>query len=107
MKHLPSIFFIILVSLCLCSCNKLKVASLESSAILATSNGDLEKAEELYKKMIALDPQEPEHHWGLGTTYLSRRQNDKAAKEIKILRQMGREDLADKMVFLLNQPLEE
>jgi len=85
----------------------MKASYWEINASLAINNGNYEKAEEFYKKVIALEPNVAEHHWSLATVYVSMKENNKVKKEIEILQKMGRKDLADQALFLLNQPLEE
>jgi tetratricopeptide (TPR) repeat protein len=84
----------------------MKVAYYSATATAANSNGNLEKAEGLYKKIIELEPKVAEHHWNLASIYISMRERRKVDQEIKILREMGRNDLADQIFLLLNQTAE-
>jgi len=107
MKHFPSILFVIIVSFCLCSCQKFKIVSYQAGAMIAINKGNFKEAERLYKKMVELEPKVAEHHWSLGTVYVSMKQDGEVRKEIEILRKMNRTDLADQLSFLLRQPFEE
>ncbi len=105
MKRFAFIFLVVAMSFSLCSCSKIKSGFLATQAAMAVNNGNFKKAEQLYQEMIALEPNVAEHHWYLGTVYISTKEKEKVQKEIAILRRMGRDDLADQMFLLLYQPV--
>ena len=96
---------VLMMGLALVSCTEIKAGFLVAQADSALNNGNFEKAESLYQKIIVLQPDVAEHHWKLGTVYISRNRKTKAEEQIKILRAMKRDDLADQLVhFLRAQP---
>lgn len=70
---------------------------LSAKANAAKNNASLERAEELYKEIIRIQPDVPEHYWELGTLYISNHDNYKARQQVEKLREMGRNDLADNL----------
>lgn len=101
------IFYVMLVMVFvvgLSACNKMQVGYLSAKAMSAVNAGNFTKAEELYLKVIALEPKVADHHWQLAGVYISSKQNYKARQEIATLRSMGRDDLADQLFIILNKP---
>lgn len=63
----------------------------------AHSNGDHKKAEELYKKVIELGPDDPGNYWDLAILYLDMNQNKKALEIHKKYKAMGADDYAKRL----------
>ncbi len=95
MKRVLIIAFLAFISLGLCSCDSLRVAVFSAQATFARNSGQLEKAETLYKKIIDLQPDVPEHYWELGTLYISANKRFQARQQLEIIKKMGRQDLAE------------
>ncbi len=103
------IHHLIMVSILLISvsaCTQMQVGYLSAKAISATNAGSFAKAEELYLKIIELEPNVADHHWQLAGVYIASRQQAKAQKEIQVLRRLGRDDLADQLFIIMNKPAE-
>ncbi len=98
---------IFLIGFFLCSCNKIKVVSCQTNAMLAVNQGKYKEAARFYQEAAALEPNVAEHHWNLGTVYVSMKQDDQVRKEIVILKEMRRSDLASQLLSLLQEPAEE
>lgn len=86
------------------ACSQMQVGYLSAKAISATNAGNFAKAEELYLKIMELEPNVADHHWQLAGVYIASRQKAKAQKEIQALRRLGRDDLADQLFIIMNKP---
>ena len=105
MRKIIIVGIVLVVSLSLISCTEMKAGILVVRADSAINNGSFEKAEDFYKEIIALQPDVPEHHWKLGTIYISQNRTSEVEGQIRKLRKMKRNDLADQLVrFLRAQP---
>ncbi len=94
---------ILLLSLTALSCTKLKTTLLEAQAMTAYNQGNIDRAIELYKKLVEINPTNGQYHWGLGTAYFSAGKPDNARWEVMQLRKLNRDDLADDLERLLDQ----
>lgn len=94
----------VLIAMSLSSCGKIQVGYLSAKAMSAMNGGNFEKAEELYLKVIELEPNVADHHWQLASVYISSKRNAKARQEIEKLRSLGRDDLADQLFIILHKP---
>lgn len=98
------IVLFIAVAAGLSACSKIQTGYLSAKAMAAVNGGNFTKAEELYLKIIEIEPNVPDHHWQLAGVYISSRRNAKARQEIETLRRMGRDDLADQLFIILHKP---
>lgn len=87
--------FMLIVSVCLCSCENARITILSARAMFARNNADLDAAERIYKEMIKIQPTVAEHYWELGTLYASRNNKPMALKQLEILKKLGRDDLVE------------
>ena len=75
----------------------MEIAFLSAKANAAKNNASMERAEEIYKEIIRIQPGVPEHYWELGTFYLSNNNKHRARQQVEKLRKMGCNDLADSL----------
>ena len=95
-----AIFFLIPF---LYGCNNAKIYWLTEKAKEAHDDGNNQKAIELYKKVIELEPNNPNNYWELGIAYLDSGEEEKANEVIAQLRKLGHDDYADKMEELIRK----
>jgi tetratricopeptide (TPR) repeat protein len=72
----------------------------------AYNQGNYEQAIDLYKKMISIDQDNPDHHYRLGLAYFSKGEKYQAQRKANRLRKMNRTDLAESLEQLLTQMTE-
>ncbi len=84
---------------------KIYVVYLSIKASAATNGGNLKQAEKLYKKIISLEPNVAEHHWELGTVYISMNNEIELSRQIVKLKKMGRSDLVTTLRKISRAPV--
>jgi len=84
---------------------KMHVVYLSLKASSAMNAGNFEKAEKLYKEIIALEPKVAEHYWQLGVIYVSTNDKVRVSRQIVKLKRMGRSDLAVMLRKLFETPI--
>ena len=102
MKKLLFMILLLSVSFSLCSCEKFKVVVLSAKATSARNSGEMERAEALYKEIIVLQPDVPEHYWELGAFYISANKKYQARQQLEKLKKMGREDLVESLQKIID-----
>lgn len=85
------------------SCAKVEQSFTYMQAETAYNQGDLNKAVELYKKLLEKTPNDASLHWRLGTVYFSKGEKLRVQKEIIELRKLGRDDLASDLKQLVEK----
>ena len=73
------------------------ITYLSMKSATAINNGSFEKAAGIRREIIAIEPDVAEHYWELGTICISRKDKIGVSRQIKKLRKMGRDDLADSL----------
>lgn len=87
----------------LCSCERIKTSMMLMQANTAYNQGQYEQAIELYKKLIATNPHNPQYHYQLGVAYFSAGEKFQTQQKARRLRKLGRKDLAEDLERLLTQ----
>lgn len=103
MRRLIPMYVVLLLTLSLFSCEKIKSTWLVLKAETAYNQGNTKKAVELYKELIALNPTQPEFYWKLGIAHYSNNDKPSAQKQVARLKTLGRNDLADDLQQLLDR----
>ena len=80
-----------------CGCDQVKSYLWSRQAQEAHSEGEYQKAIDLYKKLIELEPSDPGHYWDLGIAYFDSGNEEKAREQIGKLRKIGQEEYAKRM----------
>ena len=87
----------------LCGCNQFKTAFGILEAESAYNRGNFGKAVKIYQGLIEINPQSADLHWHLGLAYFSAGNYDKVLVQIKHLKALKAQKLADDLQQLLDK----
>jgi tetratricopeptide (TPR) repeat protein len=94
-KKIASFFIIAVLALSSLSCQKLTQQIMYTRARNLHDHGHIEKAVEIYKNLIKANSNNSEVQYDLGVAYVDLHKGPQAQKQVSILRDMNRDDLAD------------
>ena len=99
LNHKQNIAICLCLPLCfsLVSCGNIKTAWLSVSANGALDKDNMDKAITQYQKLIEMHPDEYSYYWNLGVAYYRKGDVLNAKRQIKKLRALGKDDLADEL----------
>ena len=85
------------------SCAKAKSAILSEKAFRQHNEGNYDKAIVTYKRLIALDPKNAINYWDLAVAYIDKGDSKSAKLQVEQLRQLGENELANQLDFLVRK----
>ena len=103
LRNVFKLLIIIAVFSSFCSCQKIKSTMKFTEAETAYNQGNFDRALEIYLELVEMSPSDASLYWHLGTVYFSKGDKAGVQKQIKVLRKLGRGDLADDLAHLLEK----